>query len=268
MDGERGRVTAAGMNDYISKPIDVSLMFKVLVKWIDRDPRKEINSMIFSEDLGRESPIDCLAHFNEIDKKSGLAVCADNLDLYIRILTKFKALNMNFLADFKQLCLAFEWQNAQRMAHSLKGVAGNIGATGLYRHCHNLELACHNNENAQDIDKLVAQVDTHLSKVIDEIVLMQTLQAKQQPVLVNEKQLSPLEIQKKLQILRSLVDNFDTSALDIALQLTASISNQQALILIGEFIEQLENFNFDSAQLLLSELIKLLSVTCEQQGEK
>jgi two-component system sensor histidine kinase/response regulator len=268
MDGERGRVTAAGMNDYISKPIDVSLMFKVLVKWIDRDPQKEINSMIFSEDLGRESPIDCLAHFNEIDKKSGLAVCADNLDLYIRILTKFKALNMNFSADFKQLCLAFEWQNAQRMAHSLKGVAGNIGATGLYRHCHNLELACHNNENAQDIDKLVAQVDTHLSKVIDEIVLMQTLQAKQQPVLVNEKQLSPLEIQKKLQILRSLVDNFDTSALDIALQLTASISNQQALILIAEFIEQLENFNFDSAQLLLSELIKLLSVTCEQQGEK
>jgi hypothetical protein len=56
--------------------------------------------------------------------------------------------------------------------------------------------------------------------------------------------------------------------LDIALQLTASISNQQALILIGEFIEQLENFNFDSAQLLLSELIKLLSVTCAQQGEK
>ncbi|PKH02320.1 hypothetical protein CXF72_12090 [Psychromonas sp. MB-3u-54] len=269
MDGERGRVTDAGMNDYISKPIDVSLMFKVLVKWIDLDPQKETKSMIFSTDQGFESLIDCLAHFNEIDKKSGLAVCADSVDLYISILTKFKALNIHFSADFKQLCLAFEWQNAQRMAHSLKGAAGNIGATGLYRHCHNLEQACQNNDNAQDIDKLVAQVDTHLSKVIDEIVVMQTSQAKQQqPVLVNEKQLSPLEIQQKLQILRSLVDNFDTSALDIALQLTASISNQQALMLIREFIEQLENFNFDSAQLLLSELIKLLSGKCEQQDKK
>ncbi|HEY7864603.1 MAG TPA: ATP-binding protein, partial [Psychromonas sp.] len=207
MDGEREKVAAAGMNDYISKPIDVPLMFKVLLKWIERD------SVIISE---LEGGLHSLAHFNEIDQKSGLAVCGDNLDLYINILTKFKALNTHFTVGFKQLCLASKWQDAQRMAHSLKGTAGNIGATGLYRLCHNLELLCQDGENKQDIEKLVAQIETHLCKVSDEIAVMQASQAKlQQPMLANKGQLSTLEIEQKLQILQSRVNNFDTSALDI-----------------------------------------------------
>ncbi|MFU8765731.1 MAG: Hpt domain-containing protein, partial [Haliea sp.] len=62
--------------------------------------------------------------------------------LYQRILRKFEQSNRQFQVTVRAAIAAGDWQTAQREAHTLKGLAGTVGADALAAVAAELESAC------------------------------------------------------------------------------------------------------------------------------
>ncbi|MDQ7056604.1 MAG: cache domain-containing protein [Persephonella sp.] len=137
----------AGMNEHISKPINVEELYRVLLKYIT--PKIEVVEKASSE---KEVNI---PEFEYIDVSSGLSRVADNRNLYLKILEKFynnyKDLRLESLND----------EEFKRTAHTIKGLALNIGAVKLSEIAKELELTLNR--------ELISDFYEELNKVLKEI---------------------------------------------------------------------------------------------------
>jgi two-component system, sensor histidine kinase and response regulator len=63
-------------------------------------------------------------------------------ELYLKLLTLFRDRDgPRFMTDFRTACIDSDWQTARRLAHTLHGVAGTLGAHQLSAIAARLELA-------------------------------------------------------------------------------------------------------------------------------
>ena len=136
------RTQEAGMNDYVAKPIDVKQLFSTLVKWIEPGER-EIPECIVDEalDIKCEEKEPDLSEIQCIDVNSGLMRVGGNKKLYLNILTKFFRDYPDAAEQIKEALDNGDKELSQRLAHTVKGVAGNIGANDLQEAGGSLEAA-------------------------------------------------------------------------------------------------------------------------------
>ncbi|AET69921.1 signal transduction histidine kinase [Desulfosporosinus orientis DSM 765] len=118
--GDRERSIAAGMNDYISKPIDPNRLFDTLEKWL----------------LGKG--VKCLEAVDDevievLDIEKTLLRLNQKREFYEDLLRRYAANYSNWVNDFSNLRQKQTDEEAQRLIHSLKGVTGTIGAMKLNR---------------------------------------------------------------------------------------------------------------------------------------
>jgi Cu+-exporting ATPase len=128
---EREKCLAMGMNDYITKPIDLAVLAKVLRKWVH--PSREDAHGPQDTDLAprvSESP-DPLASLPGISSADGLNFAMGRKDIYRRLLHKFSDLRAQD-ADKLRLALSRgDMESAVRVAHSMISAAATIGAKQL-----------------------------------------------------------------------------------------------------------------------------------------
>jgi CheY-like chemotaxis protein/HPt (histidine-containing phosphotransfer) domain-containing protein len=141
LSGAREEYIAAGMNDYISKPVDQTILLAKL---------QEIGQRID----GRESP---LATAVEPDTESAgdseRAFAADGVDITC-LETLNSVMEPNEVREFLEMYLAEAAERVSRMvamrdfatlgreAHALIGMSGNVGATRMSELARSVELAC------------------------------------------------------------------------------------------------------------------------------
>lgn len=259
MTGDLQKQLDVNMNDYIIKPIDVSVMFNVLKKWVYKKYAHEKNLDIIVGNDDKSLTIKSLPVSSAINKKSGLAVCDGDLNLYFKILRLFKQSNLDFNERITEAWKAKRWLDAQQFVHTLKATAGNIGAQHLYKTCHAFELECAKVIKAENIPTSLVELNIQLTLVLGEIDCFLSLQENNDGLQPDpDGLLSFAEIQALLQELRGYVDNFDTQALDLAFALQKNIFVKEDKIRVDCFIEQLEHFDFDSAQKTLVKLTRTL----------
>ena len=107
-----------------------------------------------------------------IDLEAGLRVTQHNENLYRKLLLKFYEKSNGFEQTFRGL-IDQGLDQARLEAHSLKGVAGNLGMHGLYELSLALEKACAENQVAL-IDQSLANLVFELNKVLAGISRLQT----------------------------------------------------------------------------------------------
>ncbi|MEO5374429.1 MAG: response regulator [Alphaproteobacteria bacterium] len=141
MTGDRELCLAAGMNDHIAKPIDTEHLFAVLTTHIkhrhhgpvDRLPSRTLDQAHEAVILPRDLP--------GIDRDSALRRLMGNQALLANLLVEF---HQSYGGAADEVRRAFEQGDptrAGRLAHQIKGVAGNIGASGLQAAAADLDLA-------------------------------------------------------------------------------------------------------------------------------
>ena len=137
MDGVAAKVLEGGMNGYVSKPIEPAALFKVLSRWI------KPKSRTLPEDYGkagrREVGNDDLPDIPGIDVQAGLARAGGNAGLYRKLLQTFISNQGGVDARIKTAIETNAMEEALRMAHTLKGSSGTIGAEGLREQAKELE---------------------------------------------------------------------------------------------------------------------------------
>ncbi len=156
MVGDRDRALAAGMNDYVSKPIRPGRLFATLARWMgSANAARSARACVepFDDDALRESGVE-----------PGSA-------LHGRLLTMFAESSSQFSERF--LAAAGDRVTASRMAHDLKTEAAILGARRLSEVAADLEAACM--QDASD-----REIDTRLDRVRAALVpVMQSLQGSQ-----------------------------------------------------------------------------------------
>ncbi|SDT89239.1 response regulator [Desulfobacula phenolica] len=133
MSGVREKVMEAGMDDYLSKPIEPQAVFHTLVRWIRPGKRLLHNAYLKKKGLACSSPIQEI-HIPDlpgIDTEKGLSRVNKNQKVYLEILYKFVEQFANFEQNIQKCLDKNDLDTAHRLAHTLKGVAGNIGAMDL-----------------------------------------------------------------------------------------------------------------------------------------
>lgn len=146
MSSDRDKCISVGMNEHLPKPIEPMALYDMLLEWIDVN-EIEKKSIILIEKNEKES-----IELDEeklvaigLDVTSGLRRVSNNKKLYAKILRKFIESNKNFEKEVRESMQEGDEEKIARIAHTLKGVAGNIGANNLYNLAKEYELSVKEN---------------------------------------------------------------------------------------------------------------------------
>ena len=169
MSGDRAQCLAAGMNDHVSKPIDVQELFTTLARWVkpavpETAPAPPPPTAALSES---PYPRLHLGRFQHLDAALGLRHAQGNQALYRRLLDKFLQGQSGFIAQFEAARAGAHLEAMVRMAHNLKGVAGILGAVRLQELAAALETAVRNGPD--ELDTALGPVLTELTALLAEL---------------------------------------------------------------------------------------------------
>jgi HPt (histidine-containing phosphotransfer) domain-containing protein len=117
------------MVDFIPKPIEPEVLFRVLLRWIK--PRLDQNGAVATVNAP-EPEEDMLAPIIAgLDQAAGLRRVLGKPSRYISMLRGFVDSQSNAVAEIRQALDAQDTKTAQRLAHTLKGLAGNVASPAL-----------------------------------------------------------------------------------------------------------------------------------------
>jgi two-component system sensor histidine kinase/response regulator len=124
---------ASGMDDFISKPIDPERFYTVVSKYLTLSTPDTEGGKIDDPTQAILQPI------RGVEVLDGLPRSGWNVSLYMKLLHDFKRYHGDDVKMLKRLLNQGDENEAQRLLHSLKGAAGNIGANPLYLSCQKME---------------------------------------------------------------------------------------------------------------------------------
>ena len=250
MAGDRERALACGMNDHLSKPLDVDGMFATLARWIKpRVGRPGKAPMVTGPAASEALP----ATLEGIDQVAGLATCSGKSALYLQLLRKFHSTQMSFVEQFQMALADADPTAATRVAHTLRGTAGNIGAKAVAQAAAELEQACRAGESSTRVQAHLAEVGQRLIPVLS--ALSRLVEADPASGELAPQPVAGLS--GRLTRLMHLLAESDTAAIAV-LDDVRSLSLDEALAKrLSLVAQQLERFDFDHALALLQDEVKL-----------
>ncbi|MFA6920499.1 MAG: response regulator, partial [Gallionella sp.] len=151
MQQDKDKCAQAGMNDYLTKPIDPDELFRTLLRWVK--PRQTLMAN-FSEKLAADRTEGELPVIHGLDVELGLQRVVGKKQVYLSMLRKYVSNQANTPSELRAALDGGDIVTAERIAHSAKAVNGNIGATGLQEMADELEAALRT--GAANIDAQVA----------------------------------------------------------------------------------------------------------------
>ena len=152
---DKQRCIDAGMNDYVSKPIDLELLLSTLERWIQPTKSKQYVASAEAEPApGDLAPIEMAG----IDSTGAIRSMGGHLDFYVSALQLF-VLTEGDLPDRIGAALSGEQRDAvSQCLRTYAGLCESIGAEDLARDAAGLEQALHGSQDIQPaLEKLTAQ---------------------------------------------------------------------------------------------------------------
>jgi PAS domain S-box-containing protein len=159
---EKERCLAAGMNDFLTKPFVPALLFQVLARHLDPGLPAGPDRL----DNGDPAPA---RERSGLDHPMGLMHCAGSENHYRRLLAHFQAKEGDILERLRQALDGDKADTGRRLAHSLKGMAGTLGAHALRRQAQEIEQLLREAGPAETLPALLGEADEEMERVLREI---------------------------------------------------------------------------------------------------
>jgi two-component system sensor histidine kinase/response regulator len=272
---ERQRCLAAGMADHISKPIDPGMLFETVARFYKNGaagasaagpraiPGPQQQRSDGSSENASTAPADphmlragdgprsgaILPSIPGLDTKDGLMRVAGNQKLYLKLLRQFAEQQGAVVAEISSALSQGDTSLAERLAHTLKGVAGNIGAKPIQLAAGSLEKLIRGKADAAALDNARQQVSDALDPVITELrAALDSSAPETLPQPIAPPAVDPVKTREAAAALNRLLSEFDSSAADFL------EANQGALrpLFDGEtwaqFNSLVQNYSFADAQ--------------------
>ncbi len=132
MEGDREKCLDAGMNDYVTKPIDPKQLFEVLGKWVSAPASQDASTQdAATQRVDKPSAEAEALSLPGFDVAAALNRLGGNERLYKKLLSDLAARHRGDCEKIRQALTAGDLAAARGIAHTLKGVAGNLSAQEL-----------------------------------------------------------------------------------------------------------------------------------------
>ena len=234
---------AAGMDAHIGKPIDIESLDQTLINCIAPERVKRAIPAVVKGDK--------LALFPDslpgLELAKGLQNLEGNLKLYKKLLRSFLSDNLTTVSQVKTALVQNDRAKVRLLIHTIKGVAGNLGAFDLQKAAALLEepLILSETSNLDDhFTQLFDDFSYHLQRVMESI--------KKLPLVEEETKLSkPLDLEKvKLQLaeLDELLQRSDFQALARFNELKPALLTLEVSGTLKKLEHAIESFAFQPAR--------------------
>jgi CheY-like chemotaxis protein len=249
MASDQQQCLDAGMNDYVAKPINPQQFLGVLSRWIAHGG-DDIKAAAKDEPARPGIP-----SIPGIDTGSGLKQTGDKRDRYESLLREFAKQEADAVKQMRSALAAGDPATAQRRAHSLKGAAGTLGATGLSEAAAGAEAAI---KNGRGVDKALRLLSVSIKTVVrgisaalpDEVAIETAYQDSADPAAVIED----------LSQLKLLLENHDGAAVKFTVQARPSLARVLTRSEIETLSELVGKYDFVAARKCIADIAARLSL--------
>lgn len=224
LDGEEKRCLDAGMNDYLPKPIDFEQFTKKISSWVSASkPAPEMHEVL--------------------NTSLALQRIDNDIQLYRNILTRFLSNHEQQVSKLGKAAAAADWSDAEQTAHTMKGIAGYIGAASLYETCRLMEEASSRGDSTS-MQQLLIRLDKESERIHSAAA---DYLSKEDAQKIEKTPVSKGQLKAELSALAKLLEQYDLAALEVFASLGSYKTDEQ----FQKFLELLEPFmssyDFDSA---------------------
>ncbi len=166
---ERQRCLAAGMNDHVAKPIDPDHLIDTVTRFYQPAAGRAVDPEGVARRQPPQEPGANLPTVDGLDARDGLARVGGNRRLYLQLLRQFAEQQGPALSQVREALAGGDLARAERAAHSLKGVAGNIGATKVQAAAARLEKAIRDRATAVEVETATREAADVLAPLVQEL---------------------------------------------------------------------------------------------------
>lgn len=233
-DLEEGqKILEAGMNGYLSKPIEPSRMLTYIKK------------MDLLKPLPDQLP--------GLDVKEGLSRINGKVETYLQVLKLFKDSHLKYTEEIRSAILCGDTNTAVRLAHTLKGVSGGIGANELAGIAKRVQGSLSEGSKEFDLESDLKDLDEKLKIVINsilEILSMNVETHEMQPDKIS------VNVKENIQILLNFIQRGDFAVLGWYKEMKVIFSNLYGNKKTQELDDALQCFQWKAAHKILSDLLE------------
>ncbi len=255
---ERQRCIAAGMNDHISKPIDPANLFETVGRFYQA---KNPAAPVKQAEATTPSASNGLPEIEGLDVKDGLSRVMGNEKLYLKLLRQFAEQQGPAPGQIAEALALGDAVLAERLAHTLKGVAGNIGAKLVHVASSDLEKLIKERANAAEIETGRQKVSAVLDPLLSRLQTALNTATPQPAAQSATAPASPEQISEAATELKRLLAESDPGAGDFI------NANRPVLVhlfpggALAEFEKAVQNYAFSEAEAQLERASKNSSTT-------
>ncbi len=255
MAGDRERCADAGMNDHIAKPIDIDLMFLTLARYMK--PRAGTDGAFA---MPPQPQTTAMLRVEDLDITEVMSRIGDDGDLFRNMLRWFCDGHADFVRSMRAAIATGDHATAQRLAHTLKGAAGDIGATLLCEAAKRLEAALLTPSTVDSaalvdtVEALLAQQLANIQRAIAQSTETQPLKG----VPAGEAVLGDL-----LREMAKLLSNDDAKALELLAPLAGLVRGSPEADEYRRLERLVERFSLHEALSVLQGIATRLDITLD-----
>jgi two-component system, sensor histidine kinase and response regulator len=254
----------ARMNGHVAKPIDITELFSTLVRWIkpgERELPKAFETKVKDKSEDKMLP----AELPGISIKSGLKKVRENKELYGKLLRQFLENNIDTTHEIKSALDKGDTETAARLAHTVKGVSGNLGAQELFPVAGELEKTIKQGET-DSLDSLLDSFESHLNVVMGgiEILKAQDAAKKKEKAPVGEIPIDTGMVASLLIEMAELLESDLGEAMSRLELLKPYLENSSVGEEFRRFEKSLESFDTDDALQSLQKIAEELNISLKE----
>lgn len=162
---------AAGMNGFVTKPINPEELWQALLTSVKvREGLGPVAKTTTAPQPGEDAQLSALLQalrgIADLNVDQGLIRTNNNPAFYASMLRKLVSSQADAMARVRQALQAQDPGSAERYAHTLKGVAGNLGASALQQSADRLETALRQSAPEQTLNAAMEGTDTLLAQLV------------------------------------------------------------------------------------------------------
>ncbi|WP_432695185.1 response regulator [Marinobacterium sp. YM272] len=252
MAGDKERCLAAGMQDHVAKPIEPAALYHALVRWIK--PREGLGKVALA--ARKEATVQAelsLPEVEGLDTEVGLARLGGNRKLYRDLIRRFIKDQKSAATEIRAALDAEDSALAERLAHTTKGVAGNLGATGIQESAQQLEHAINKQDLAQ-AERLLPGFTATLDAMMEALDAFEAAEAAAFETQTSGTGASSAETRAVLARLQGLLEEDDGDAEEYFIDNQPLLKQSLASEHVAELGDHIENFDFEAALKVMAQI--------------